>query len=189
MINLAIFASGSGTNAEQIMKTFEFDQEVQVVSVFTNKPKAGVIARAENYGVPVITFDKRHFESPAFGDRLESDRVDYVILAGFLWKIPDHLLTAYPNAIINIHPSLLPKYGGKGMYGQFVHQAVLDAGEDQSGITIHLVNEEYDEGKILYQESCPVFSEDSADSLANRIHKLEHEHFPRVVREYVLRTH
>ena len=186
MINLVIFASGSGTNAERLMEKFEHDRRIQVCAVFTNNPKAGVIEKAESYGVPVELFDRIQFTNPSFSKRLDKHQTDFVILAGFLWKVPDYLLLAYPDTILNIHPSLLPKYGGKGMYGRQVHQAVIDAGDNKSGITIHLVNEKYDDGKILFQEQCEVTMNDTPDTLAQRIHKLEHKHFPAVVRDYVL---
>lgn len=186
MIHLVIFASGSGTNAEKIMEAFEFDHEITVSAVFTNKSDAGVIKRAEDFGVPVEVFDKAMFVDPTFGRKLDMHQADYLILAGFLWKVPGHLVTAYPDKILNIHPALLPKYGGKGMFGHHVHQAVLENGERESGITIHKVNENYDEGQIIFQAKCDVAVDDTSSTLAQRIHALEHKHFPEVIREYVL---
>ncbi|MCP4459426.1 MAG: phosphoribosylglycinamide formyltransferase [Cytophagales bacterium] len=187
MIHLAIFASGSGTNAEKIMEFFEFDEEITVSVVFSNKTDAFVLKRAENFGVPFKLFDRQEFADPQFSRRLDAHQVDYLVLAGFLWKVPEHLLKAFPNKIINIHPALLPKYGGKGMYGDRVHEAVLENGDRKSGITIHLVNENYDEGRILFQAECEVLINDTVDELASRIHQLEHRHFPRVIKEYIHR--
>jgi len=167
------------------MEYFEFHEEVTVSVVFSNKPDAFVFERAENFGVPTENFDRQQFESENLSRRLDEHLVDFIVLAGFLWKIPEHLLKAFPDKIINIHPALLPKYGGKGMYGDRVHQAVLDSGEKKSGISIHLVNENYDEGLILFQEECEVKPGDTAETLASRIHGLEHEHFPRVISEYI----
>jgi len=186
MIHLAIFASGSGTNAEKIMEYFEFHEEITVSVVLSNKLDAHVLKRAENFGVPTETFDKQQFSDPQFSRRLDEHQVDFIVLAGFLWKVPEHLLRAFPDKIINIHPALLPKYGGKGMYGDHVHKAVLANGDRKSGITIHLVNKNYDEGRILYQTECDVLAEDSVASLSSRIHELEHEHFPKVIEKYLL---
>lgn len=186
MIRLAIFASGSGTNAEAIMKRFVGHKSIRVELILTNKKDAGVIARAERLRVPCQVFNKTQLEEGWLLEPLKNHSIDYIILAGFLLKIPVSLIQVFPNRICNIHPALLPKYGGKGMYGHHVHEAVINAGEKESGITIHLVNEEYDKGRILFQATCPVLPEDSPDDLASRIHKLEHEHYPRVVEEFVL---
>jgi len=167
------------------MEFFELDEEVTVSVVFSNKADAFVLKRAENFGVPTENFDKEQFESEKFSRRLDEHLVDFIVLAGFLWKIPEHLLKAFPNRIINIHPALLPKHGGKGMYGDRVHQAVLDSGDKKSGITIHLVNENYDEGRILSQMECEVKPEDTTEALASRIHGLEHKHFSTVIEEYI----
>jgi len=185
MIHLAIFASGGGTNAEKIMKYFEFHEEVTVSVVCSNKTDAYVLNRAENYGVPFEIFDRSQFASDKFSRRLDAYQADYLVLAGFLWKIPNHLLKAFPNKIINIHPALLPKYGGKGMYGDHVHELILANEDKESGITIHLVNENYDEGRVLFQAICDVKAEDTVETLAARIHQLEHKHFPRVIEEYI----
>ncbi len=186
MINIAIFASGSGTNAEKIMEHFASNSAIKISGVFSNKPDAFVLERASKFGVPSFTFDKKEFKEPAFAAWLKSMKIDFIVLAGFLWKIPENLIKSYPDKILNIHPALLPKFGGKGMYGQHVHQAVINAQESESGITIHLVNEQYDEGEILFQSSCPVTPKESPETLAQKIHHLEHEHFPKVIEEYVL---
>ncbi len=186
MINVSIFASGSGTNAEKIMEFFEHDPEIEVRSVFSNKPDAYVLERAKKFGVSTEVFEKKELDSPFFCKKLDFHQTDFIVLAGFLLKIPDHVIRAFPDRIINIHPSLLPKHGGKGMYGQRVHEAVLAAGETESGITIHLVNEHYDEGRVLSQQTCEVLPDDTPDTLAHRIHALEHYWFPRIVNEYIL---
>ena len=186
MIHLAIFASGSGTNAKKIMEFFEFDEEITVSVVLSNRLDAHVLKRAENFGVPTETFDRQQFSDPQFSRRLDAYQVDYIVLAGFLLKVPNHFIKAFPNKIINIHPALLPKYGGKGMYGARVHEAVLASGDKKSGITVHLVNENYDEGKILFQTECEVLANDSTDDLASRIHQLEHKYFSRVINECIL---
>ena len=186
MINLAIFASGSGTNAENITKYFQTHPHISVGKIFANRPNAYVLKRAEKLEVPATVFNKEAFKDRTFLKKLEG--IDYIILAGFLWLIPPYLLEAFPNKIINIHPALLPKFGGKGMYGDRVHQAVLDAGEKESGITIHLVNEKYDEGEVLFQEKCQVDPQDTPETLARKIHALEHECFPKVIEEYVMKN-
>ncbi len=183
--HIVIFASGSGTNAEQIMKHFADDPEVAVSHVYSNKEGAGVLSRAANFGVPTTVFNKTGFDE--ITANLQSSNPDLIVLAGFLLKIPDELISSFRNKIVNIHPSLLPKYGGKGMYGHHVHQAVLENSEVKSGITIHLVDEVYDNGEILFQATCEVLPNDSIDTLASRIHELEHAHFPKVV-ESLLRS-
>lgn len=183
-INLAVFASGSGTNAENLIKYFASHPKIQVNHVFSNKAHAMVHKRADSLDVPSSTFSREEFYDPSFVKQLTA--FDYIILAGFLWLIPSYLIQAFKNRIINIHPSLLPKYGGKGMYGAKVHEAVLAAGEKESGITIHLVNEEYDKGKILAQEKCEALASDTPASLAEKIHELEYAWFPKVVESYIL---
>lgn len=185
MNRLAIFASGSGTNAERIIETFKDDLNINVEVVFSNRPDAFVLERAKKHGVPVEVFNRDEFRQASFLNRISRYQVDHIILAGFLWKIPDYLVGAFKDKIINIHPSLLPKHGGKGMYGEHVHRAVIESGEKKSGITIHLVNEKYDDGKILFQAECEVSISDTSDTLAQKIHALEHNHFPRVIREFV----
>ena len=181
MKKIAILASGSGTNAEKIMEYFQNSSKGQVVLVASNKKDAFVLERAKKYQVPTYTFSKSELESGILSDQLQTLRVDLVVLAGFLLKIPDNLIQAFPNQIVNIHPALLPNYGGKGMYGAHVHQAVKDAGDAETGITIHLVNEHYDEGKIIFQAAVPVNPTDSPDDIANKVHQLEHKYFPNVI--------
>lgn len=184
-INLAILASGSGTNAENIVKHFANHDSIAVTKILANKPDAFVLERAKNLGVPSAVFSKSEFNGLSFLKELKG--VDYLILAGFLWLIPAYLIEAFPNKIINIHPALLPKYGGKGMYGSRVHESVIEANEKESGITIHLVNEEYDKGKHLFQAKCEVSSEDTAEIVASKVHALEYKHFPSVIEEYILK--
>lgn len=185
MYTIAIFASGSGTNAENLIKSF-VGTDIQVSQVFCNNKNAGVIERANKLQTPVFVFDRKDLnESNVVLDALRKDSVDFIILSGFLWLLPENITQLYKNKILNIHPALLPNYGGKGMFGHHVHEAVIAHGEKESGITIHLVNELYDSGKTLFQAKCPVLPDDTADSLAARVHSLEYEHFPRVVSEYM----
>ena len=184
-INIAIFASGSGTNAEQLIKHFNQVQDITVNAVFCNKPDAYVIERAKKLNVLPFVFNKSEFTDKEFIKNLRSLNTDFIVLAGFLWKIPERLIKEYPDKIINIHPALLPLHGGKGMYGEKVHQAVIENKETSSGITIHLVNENYDEGRILFQASCEVVNDDTPDSLADKIHQLEHKYFPLIVEDYI----
>jgi len=178
MPRLALFASGNGSNAQRIVEYVTGHPSVSVEIILCNHPGAYVLTRAENLGVPAILFDRETFYGTDYIPRLLADkRIDYLVLAGFLWLIPPAILQAFPGRIINIHPALLPKYGGKGMYGERVHRAVIEAGEVESGITIHLVNERYDEGKILFQARCPVEPGDTPESLAARVHALEYAHY------------
>ena len=148
---------------------------------------AGVLTIADQYNVPTLLIEKEQFfRGNAYVDELKAAKIDFIILAGFLWKIPSTLIQAYPNKIINIHPALLPKYGGKGMYGQLVHEAVLAAHEAESGISIHLVDELYDHGQIIFHASCPVLPDDTPATLAQRIHALEHKHYPKVIEQFIL---
>jgi len=183
MSKIAIFASGSGTNAENLVKNFA-NSEIQVVRIYCNNPKAGVIDRAKRLAVPCTVFSKEDWDSIVC-DQLRAESVEYIILAGFLLLLPTTIIKEYNNKIINIHPSLLPKYGGKGMYGSRVHEAVIAANEKESGITIHLVNEEYDKGEPLFQAKCPVLPTDTPDMLAARVHELEYKYFPQVVEQYI----
>ena len=187
MKNIVIFASGSGTNAANIIRYLSEKKSASVKCVITNNPKAGVIEKAKNLGVPAVIFDKEALINPAnlLAD-LNDLETDLIVLAGFLKKIPDEVVKAFPNRIINIHPALLPKYGGKGMYGMHVHEAVIQNKEPKSGITIHYVNENYDEGGIIFQSKTPVFEDDTPESLAERIHKLEYEYFPQIVEKVLL---
>lgn len=182
-MNLTIFASGSGSNAENIARYFKNHPRLQVKEILSNNSEAFVHERAKSLGIPSFVFSKEEFNSQSFIHRLKG--TDVIVLAGFLWLIPEYLVSAFPNRIINIHPALLPKFGGKGMYGSNVHKAVVESGEKESGITIHLVNEEYDKGEILHQSKCEVDANDSPEDLAKKIHELEYEHFPRVIAEYI----
>lgn len=183
---LLILASGSGSNAENLFHFFKKGTPVEVTAFATNNPTAGVIERAKRLGLPCPVFNRDAFRSAVeFAAFIAPFQPDYIILAGFLWKIPEHLIRRFPDRIINIHPSLLPAFGGKGMYGAHVHEAVLAAGETQSGITIHLVNEQYDEGRILFQASCEVLPTDTPETLAGRIHELEYRYFPQVIADFV----
>jgi phosphoribosylglycinamide formyltransferase-1 len=184
MNNIAIFASGSGTNAENLIHFFRMNPFGRVKLVFTNRPDAGVISRSQNNDIEVVVFNREQlYESGEVLTLLRQREIGYIVLAGFLWLVPDPILKAYENKIVNIHPALLPKYGGKGMYGKYVHQAVIEAGDKVSGITIHRVNQRYDEGDILFQATCPVEPEDTPETLANKVHQLEYEHFPKVVEQ------
>lgn len=186
MKRIAIFASGSGSNAEKIAEYFSGRTDVSVTLILTNNPEAGVIARARKLHIPVLVFDRKTFyESHRIREILSNEKIDLVVLAGFMMLIPDFLVKAYVDRMVNIHPALLPKYGGKGMYGSFVHEAVVAAKEKESGITIHFVNEHYDEGNVIFQASCEVLENDSADDVAAKIHELEHRHFPRVIDEVI----
>ena len=185
-IRLAIFASGSGTNTESIIKYFENDENVEVSSVFTNNPNAYVITRAKNHYIPVFTFTREDFyKSNKVMDILYDQGADYIILAGFLWLVPSHIVNAFENRILNIHPALLPAYGGKGMYGENVHKAVCENGEPETGITIHKVNEKYDDGDIVFQEKVILSRDDTPESIARKVHELEYAHYPRVIKQFV----
>ena len=183
---MAIFASGSGTNMQRITEYFAGNPGVDISLLVCNKAGAGVIDRAKQLGVPHKLIDRQSFYgSAALSEELISLQIDLIVLAGFLWLIPDHLLKAFPDRILNIHPALLPRYGGKGMYGMKVHEAVIAARETTSGITIHLVNAHYDEGTILFQESIALAGDETPESLATRIHALEYQHFPLVIEKYL----
>ena len=188
MNNIAIFASGSGTNAENIINYFKNREDVCVKSIFCNNPKAFVIERGKRGGVPTFLFSKsdlNNIQDNILLAELKRLDIDYIILAGFLLKIPSQFVEQYPAKIINIHPALLPNYGGKGMYGMNVHEAVIAAKEPKSGITIHVVDEQYDHGKNIFQAACIIDKEDTPDDLAAKIHTLEQENFPRVIDEYI----
>jgi len=182
MIKLAIFASGSGSNAENIARYFQHSADVVITLILTNKADAFVLERAKKMEIPTVIFSKKELlESDSLLKLLQKQEIDWVILAGFLLKIPENLLKAYPNRILNIHPALLPKYGGKGMYGSRVHEAVVAAKEVESGITVHYVNSCYDEGNIIFQATCPVLSSDTANEVAEKVHRLEYDYFPKVI--------
>ena len=181
---IALFASGSGSNAENIIRYFSDKPGFKFPLIVSNKPDAFVHQRAKNLGINSITCSRDEFAAGAkIVSLLHEYQIDFIVLAGFLLKISSPLLLAFPNKIINIHPALLPKFGGKGMYGQHVHQAVVDAGETQSGITIHYVNENYDEGNVIFQSICEVSPGDTPDMVAEKVHALEYEHFPKVIEQ------
>lgn len=186
--NIAIFASGSGSNAENIIRYFRDNDSICVSLVLSNKSDAYVLERAHRLGVSYNVFPKEDWVA---GDEvlavLQEYRIDFIVLAGFLVRVPDLILHAYPNKIINIHPALLPKFGGKGMYGSRVHEAVVAAGEKESGITIHYINERYDEGNTIFQATCPVLPDDTPEDVAEKVHALEYKHFPLII-EKVLDT-
>lgn len=186
MSNIAIFASGSGTNAEQIVRYFEGNKDHVVKLILSNKADAFVLERAKNLSVPSYVFDRQTFyNTRQVLDVLMGTHIDVIVLAGFLWLVPEYLLTTFPRRIINIHPALLPDFGGKGMYGMKVHEAVIREGRTKSGITIHLVDEEYDHGTTLFQAECPVLPGDTPDDLAARIHQLEHRYYPETIKAYL----
>jgi len=177
-VHIAIFASGAGSNARKIIEYFENKGlRIKVSLIVCNVPGAGVLEIAEEKGIPSLMINKTEFSANGYVESLKNAGIDFIVLAGFLWKVPEVLVRAYPKAIINIHPALLPKYGGKGMYGARVHEAVIAAGDKESGITIHWVNENYDEGAIIFQAKCSIDASDTPTSLANKIHSLEHVHF------------
>jgi phosphoribosylglycinamide formyltransferase-1 len=183
---IVIFASGSGTNAQRIIEYFSGNPQITVSLILSNKPDAYVLERAKILNVPSVVFNRHSFyETDEITGLLKKDGIDLIVLAGFLWLIPLNLIRAYPGRIINIHPALLPKYGGKGMYGARVHEAVIQSGDKESGISIHYVNEKYDEGSIIFQAKCEVLQDDTPDSLAHRVHKLEYKHYPEVIEKVV----
>jgi phosphoribosylglycinamide formyltransferase-1 len=187
MTNIALFASGSGTNAENIINYFENHTCIKAGLVLTNNPEAGVIERAKRRHVPVQVFNRQDFrEASTITEKLSEYHIRFIVLAGFLWLIPDYLIQAFPQRIVNIHPALLPAYGGKGMYGMHVHRAVVDNKEQQSGITIHEVNNEYDRGRILFQATCAVTPNDTPESVAAKVHLLEYAHFPKVIEQWIV---
>lgn len=186
MIKIALFASGSGSNVENIYHYFKGHSQVKVAMVVCNKPDAYVTTRARNLRLPLTLVSKRSLQDQgSLLYILEQEGIDFIVLAGFLWLVPTEITAAYAGKIINIHPALLPKYGGKGMYGDKVHAAVLAAGEKESGITIHHVNEAYDEGAVIAQFRCPVYPIDTVESLGQRVHSLEYEHYPKVIEQVV----
>jgi phosphoribosylglycinamide formyltransferase-1 len=188
MPRIAVFASGNGSNAQRIIEYFAPHPTITIDLVLCNKPDAHVLKRAESLGVPGIVFNRATFyETNEIPELLQANGIDYLILAGFLWLIPQNLLAAYPGRIINIHPALLPKYGGKGMYGMKVHEAVIASGDTESGITIHYIDEDYDEGRIIFQAKCVISGQDTAESLAEKVHALEYRYFAEVIGEIVTR--
>jgi phosphoribosylglycinamide formyltransferase-1 len=186
MKNIAIFASGSGSNAQNITEYFERTGSANVSLIFSNRPDAYVLERARNLSIPAICFTRDEFyNSTRILDKLRSENIDLLVLAGFLWLIPEYLILAFPDRIVNIHPALLPKYGGKGMYGDKVHQAVIENHEKESGISIHLVNLEYDKGKILFQAKTNIEGINDFHEVAVKVHALEYEYFPSVIEQYI----
>ncbi|WP_370390209.1 phosphoribosylglycinamide formyltransferase [uncultured Winogradskyella sp.] len=184
MKRIVIFASGSGSNAENLIRFFENSPDISVVQVLTNNPKAKVLDRCKKLKISAFSFNRIAFtETADVFSLLKASKPDLIVLAGFLWKIPENILKAFPNKIINIHPALLPKYGGKGMYGMHVHRAVVENKETKTGISIHYVNENYDEGALIFQAECEVLPKDSPEEVAAKIHELEMEHFPKVVQQ------
>jgi len=184
MKRIAIFASGSGSNAENIYHYFKHHRDVQIELILTNNPKAGVIDRAQRLDIPCLSFNRADFNSTKrIEEELLKRKIDLVVLAGFLWLLPSSMIQLFPNKIINIHPALLPKYGGKGMYGDFVHQAVSKASEKETGITIHYVNEFYDEGAVIFQKSVSISPGEEPELIAQKVHALEYEYYPKLIED------
>lgn len=189
MHHLAIFASGTGSNARKIVEYFSGHPNIRVALIVSNRAKAGVLDMAAEYGVSSLVIDRPYFyESGEILQALDQHRVNFIVLAGFLWLVPRYLLQAYEGQIVNIHPALLPKYGGKGMYGQHVHRAVKAAGETESGMTIHYANEHYDEGGIIFQARCLIAPSDSAENIASKVLQLEHQHYAPTIERLMLNT-
>jgi phosphoribosylglycinamide formyltransferase-1 len=189
MIRLAIFASGSGTNAEKIIEHFDKVADIDVSLIVCNKAGAGVLDIADRWRIPSILIDRQFlYHSNQLLFELNQQGIDFIVLAGFLWMVPAYLIKSFQKKIVNIHPALLPKFGGKGMYGMNVHQAVKDAGETQSGITIHFVNEKYDDGAVIFQATCPVDKQDTSDDIRKKVQQLEHKHFPVVIEDVVRKS-
>ncbi len=185
--HIAIFASGVGSNAQKIIDHFRNHSSIRIVLIVSNKPGAGVLDMAVKEGIPTLIIEKqRFFEGDAYLPEMEDLSVDLIVLAGFLWHVPAALVQKYRGHIINIHPALLPDFGGKGMYGHHVHEAVLAAGKKESGISIHLVDEVYDNGLVLFQATCPVHDNDTIESLTSRIHELEHTHFAKIIEKQLM---
>jgi phosphoribosylglycinamide formyltransferase-1 len=189
MKNIAIFASGSGTNAENIITYFSTQNTAKVALVLSNRKDSFVLERATRLKIPSYIFERSEFYETGFIlNYLISHKIDFIVLAGFLWFVPQNILKQFNGRIVNIHPALLPRYGGKGMYGEYVHKAVIKNGEKESGITIHFVNDSYDEGDIIFQARCKVNPSDTPDTLAQKIHSLEYQHYPRIIEQLVLRA-
>lgn len=178
---IIIFASGAGTNAGKIIDYFKQNKDVKIILIVSNNSKAGVLDIAAKENIPVLMIEKNLFIETGYLQQIKKYNPDLIVLAGFLWKVPDILINNFHQKIINIHPALLPAHGGKGMYGNKVHTAVIDAKEKESGITIHFVDEKYDHGNIIFQATCLVDENDTAESLANKIHQLEHEYYPKII--------
>ena len=182
---IAIFASGSGTNAEAIIKYFKNHPFVKIELVLSNNPQALVLERAKKFSIPTKVFNREEFESGVV-NRLQQFQITHIVLAGFLWLIPSSLLKTYPDKIINIHPALLPKFGGKGMYGMKIHELVRTLNETETGITIHVINDKYDEGPVLYQARCEVTNSDTPHQIAHKVHELEHAYYPKVIEKWLM---
>jgi len=187
LINIAIFASGAGSNAQKIIDYFKNSKQIKIGLIVCNNPAAGVLQIAANEKIPVLLIEKEKFRLTGYVNELKSQHVKFLVLAGFLWKIPSVLINEFQDKIINIHPALLPAYGGKGMYGSAVHAAVLAAREKQSGITIHFVDEKYDHGKIIFQSTCQIDKNDTVDSLAKKIHELEHLFYAKQIEKLLVK--
>jgi phosphoribosylglycinamide formyltransferase-1 len=181
MKNIALLASGSGSNAENIIRYFRNDTRIHFPFIISNKPDAYVHERAKKFHIPSFCYKKESFENGEVLSFLLGNKIDFIVLAGFLLKVPLNIIRAYPDRIVNIHPALLPKFGGKGMYGSHVHEAVVAGGETESGITIHYVNENYDEGQIIFQAKCEIFPADTAEDVAAKVHELEYRYFPEII--------
>lgn len=184
---VSVFASGGGTNAEEIFKHFRNHPGIEVVLLMSNNPGAYALQRARNYGIKAEVFSREEFkDGKKIMDDLRVAGATHIVLAGFLWLIPGYLLQAFPDRIVNIHPALLPRYGGKGMYGSKVHEAVKASGDAETGITIHLVNSNYDEGRILFQGRCSISPQHTPEEIAACVHKLEHEYYPKIIEKWIL---
>ncbi len=187
MKRIAIFASGTGSNAREIIEFFKHNKDVSVEIVVSNKKNSGVLSMAQSNGIKTKVIDRDYFySSEKMVDLLKNDNIDLIVLAGFLWLVPNYLVRAFQGRIINIHPALLPKFGGKGMYGMNVHLAIKEANEFVSGMTIHYVNEHYDEGAIIFQASCDINEQDTADEIATKVLKLEHKHYAKVINQLLM---
>lgn len=192
--NIAIFASGAGSNAQKIIDYFatssfplrRVEKRVRVALIVCNNPKAGVLQIAKKEKIPILIIERNRFNKDGYLPELKNYEIEFIVLAGFMWRLPPQVIRAYPDKIINIHPALLPKFGGKNMYGNFVHEAVLNSGEIESGITIHYVDELYDHGKIIFQAKCSIDKNETAESLATKIHALEYANYPKVIEEILL---
>jgi len=184
--NIAIFASGSGSNAEKIFEHFLHNESIRVSALLCNNPKAFVLERAGKFSIPTYVFDREIFyNSGSVEEFLDQNQISFIVLAGFLWLIPGSMVEKYQGRIVNIHPALLPKYGGKGMYGMKVHEAVHQNNETETGITVHHVNPKYDDGDIIFQAKCPVLTQDTPETIALKVHQLEHKYYPKVIEDLI----
>ncbi|MGC3947392.1 MAG: phosphoribosylglycinamide formyltransferase [Chryseolinea sp.] len=187
---IAIFASGNGSNAEEIIQYFKDHPSIQVSLLLSNNPDAYALKRAENHGISFKSFDRKTYrESTEVLNWLEDSHITHIVLAGFLWLIPAYLIEKYPDHILNIHPALLPKHGGKGMYGMKVHEAVKASGDRETGITIHLVDSRYDEGKVVFQATCQINEQDGPEQIAAKVHDLEYQHFPKTIESWIFSSY